>query len=67
MSHAVFEPLEDDSQWYAHIPGFGGLWAVGYTKEEAREELGSALEGWLHINATRGTGVAPVVDGIARS
>ena len=67
MSHAVFEPLEDEGQWYAHIPGFGGLWAVGKTKEEAKQELLSALDGWLYVNATKGTGSAPEVDGLSLS
>ena len=60
----MVEALEDENQWYAHIPGFGGLWAVGKTQEEARQELYLALDGWLYINATKGTGEAPVIDGL---
>jgi predicted RNase H-like HicB family nuclease len=65
IGHAVFEPLDDEGKWYAHIPGFGGLWAIGKTEEEARQELHSALDGWLYINAARGTGEAPVIDDLA--
>lgn len=64
MNHAVLEPLEDEDKWYAHIPGFSGLWAVGKTQEEARQELYLALDGWLHVNSFRGTGAAPTVDGL---
>jgi predicted RNase H-like HicB family nuclease len=67
MSHAVFEPVDGEDQWYAHIPGFGGLWAVGKTQEEAGQELHSALEGWLYMNATKGTGEAPMIDGLTLS
>jgi predicted RNase H-like HicB family nuclease len=64
IGHAVLEPLDYEGKWYAHIPGFGGLWAIGKTEEEARQELYSALDGWLYINATRGTGESPVIDGL---
>jgi predicted RNase H-like HicB family nuclease len=51
MRRAQYEPLEDGSGgWYAHIPGFEGLWASGPTVEEAREDLHDALDGWLTVN-----------------
>jgi predicted RNase H-like HicB family nuclease len=51
MRRAQYEPLEDGSGgWYAHIPGFEGLWASGPTVEEARADLHDALDGWLTVN-----------------
>ncbi|MFZ1121652.1 MAG: type II toxin-antitoxin system HicB family antitoxin [Candidatus Binataceae bacterium] len=51
MRRAQYERLQDGSGgWYAHIPGFEGLWASGPTIEEARAELYDALDGWLTVN-----------------
>jgi hypothetical protein len=48
---------------FATLPGFDGLWADGATEAEAREELESALEGWLWLGVYRHHRL-PVVDGI---
>lgn len=50
MRRAEYQPLEDARGWYAHIPGFEGLWATGPTVEDARKELYEALDGWLSVN-----------------
>jgi predicted RNase H-like HicB family nuclease len=62
MRHAEYERL-DTGEWYAHIPGCEGLWAIGATLEDARAELYSTLDGWLYVNAFNGTGSAPVFEG----
>jgi predicted RNase H-like HicB family nuclease len=50
MRHAEYERLEDGN-WYARIPGLPGLWASAKTVEDTRNELWSALEDWLYVNA----------------
>jgi predicted RNase H-like HicB family nuclease len=50
MSNAEYERL-DDGHWYAHIPGLPGRWASAKTVEDTRNELLSALEDWLFVNA----------------
>ena len=50
MRRAEYEKLEDGSGFYAHIPGFEGLWATGETVEDARKELYDALDGWITVN-----------------
>jgi predicted RNase H-like HicB family nuclease len=50
MRHAEYERLED-RDWYAHVPGLPGLWASAKTVEDIRNELLSALEDWLDVNA----------------
>ena len=50
MRHAEYERL-DGGDWYAHIPGLVGLWASAKTVEDTRNDLFSALEDWLYINA----------------
>ncbi len=51
MRRAQYELLEDGSnEWYAHIPGFEGLWATGPSVEEARADLYDALDSWLTAN-----------------
>ena len=49
MRKAEYEKL-DDGTFYAHIPGFEGLWANGPTVEDARDDLYEALDGWLYVN-----------------
>ena len=65
MKHAVLEHLPEENEWYAHIPEFVGLWATGATQEEAKRELFSALDGWLHVNAFHGTKTPPRIDGLS--
>ena len=50
MRLAEYEKLGDGT-FFAHIPGFEGLWANGPTIEDTRDELYEALDGWLYINA----------------
>jgi predicted RNase H-like HicB family nuclease len=51
MRRAQYEKIENGSGgWYAHIPGFEGLWASGQTIEDARAELYDALDAWLTVN-----------------
>jgi len=64
MRHAEYEQMEDGN-WYASIPGLKGLWATGQTKDEAKNELFSALDGWLYINAHVGKQPLPEFDGIS--
>jgi predicted RNase H-like HicB family nuclease len=64
MRHAQYEQMEDRT-WYASIPGLKGLWATGQTKDDATNELFSALDGWLYINAHVGKQPLPEFDGIS--
>jgi predicted RNase H-like HicB family nuclease len=50
MKRAELEWVEEDEQYYAHIPGLIGLWASGKTKKAVRKDLCSALDGWLCVN-----------------
>lgn len=49
MRRAEYERMES-GEWFAKIPGFEGLWASGKTIEDARNDLWSALDGWLYVN-----------------
>jgi predicted RNase H-like HicB family nuclease len=64
MRHAEYERLEEGG-WYAHIPGLPGLWASAGTVEDTRNDLLSALEDWLYVNAYVGHLELPQFDGIA--
>ena len=46
MKHAQYEILEDQT-FYGKIVGFQGVYANADTLEMCREELQSALEGWI--------------------
>ncbi len=64
MRHAEYERL-DDGNWYAHIPGLDGLWASAKTVEDTRNDLFSALEDWLYINAYIARLKLPEFDGVS--
>jgi len=64
MRHAEYERL-DDGDWYAHIPGLVGLWASAKTVEDTRNDLFSALEDWLYINAYIAQLKLPEFDGVS--
>ena len=49
MTQAEYERLSNES-WYAHIPGFSGLWASGPNIEDARADLFEALGERLALN-----------------
>ena len=64
MRQAQYEKSEEDG-WLATIPGFKGLWASGATIEDAREDLYSALDGWIAVHLLIGKNSLPEIDGIS--
>jgi predicted RNase H-like HicB family nuclease len=64
MRHAEYERLEE-GDWYAHIPGLPGLWASAKTVEDTRNDLFSALEDWLYVNAYVARCELPEFDGLS--
>jgi predicted RNase H-like HicB family nuclease len=63
LKQAEFEQTENGT-WFASIPGFDGLWAVGPTRESARLELFETLAGWLDVHMRIGNNKAPEVNGM---
>jgi predicted RNase H-like HicB family nuclease len=63
MRHARLEWLDDDREWYGHIPELPGVWATGPTEGDCLAELRSVLEDWLLIGLKMGHDIPPV-DGI---
>ncbi len=47
MNRAHYEIIEDESPIYGEIPVCRGVWAVGKTLEDCRDELESSLESWI--------------------
>ncbi len=47
LNKAKYEMMEDEKKFYAEIKDLRGVWAVGKTLEECRENLASTLEGWI--------------------
>ena len=54
MATAEFEQLEDSTEIYGEIPRCEGLWAVGESEAECREELRSSLEDWIEAKLSYG-------------
>ena len=47
LAQAKYEIIDDGKRFYGEIKTLRGVWATGKTLEECRENLISALEGWL--------------------
>jgi len=47
LRKARYEMIDNGKRFYGEIKELRGVWAVGKTLEECRENLSSALEGWL--------------------
>ena len=47
LNKAKYEMIDDGKKFYAEIKDLRGVWAVGKTLEECRENLASTLEGWI--------------------
>ena len=62
MKQATYELLEDNT-YYGEIPACEGVWSNQATLEECREELQSALEGWIILGLQLGH-FLPILDGI---
>jgi len=63
LKHAKFERMED-GRYFASIPDFDGLWAVGQTEAEATKELRDALDGWIDALVKIANQRPPIVDGV---
>ena len=62
LKHADYERMED-GRYFASIPQFDGLWAVGKDRAEAEADLRGALDNWLDVQIKIGQNKPPVIDG----
>ena len=62
MRYSTYEIL-DDQTFYGEIVGFQGVYANADALEQCREELQSALEGWIRLGL-RMAHPLPEVDGL---
>ncbi|MEK7128380.1 MAG: type II toxin-antitoxin system HicB family antitoxin [Patescibacteria group bacterium] len=47
LNKAKYEMINGGKSFYAEIKDLRGVWAVGKTLEECRDNLASTLEGWV--------------------
>jgi predicted RNase H-like HicB family nuclease len=62
MRRARYEIVEDDGSFYGEILSIPGVWANAETLEGRREELESALEGWVLLSIADHSPI-PEIDG----
>jgi predicted RNase H-like HicB family nuclease len=63
MTRANYEQMED-GRYFASIPNFDGLWAVGNTRDKAAHDLYQALDNWLDVHIKIGQQRPPEIDGV---
>lgn len=61
MRRAKYKILEDGS-YYGWIEELPGVWAIGSSLEECREELQSVIEDWLLLGLRLGHNITPIGD-----
>ena len=49
LNKARYELIEEGKRYYGETPSLKGVWAIGGTLEECRQNLLSAIEGWVII------------------
>lgn len=54
MSRTKYEVIDDEEPYYGEIPELEGVWALGKTLEECRNNLAEVIDGWLVIRLKRG-------------
>jgi predicted RNase H-like HicB family nuclease len=64
MRHAHYEMIDDADPFYGSIPLCQGVWAMGKSLQDCREELQSVLEDWI-VLGLRLSHPMPMIDGIA--
>jgi predicted RNase H-like HicB family nuclease len=62
MRHATYKPLNDGT-YFGEIAALPGLWGNGPSLESCREDLLSALQGWIILGLRMGDDL-PIIDGI---
>jgi len=60
LSNATYEIIEDEEPFYGEIPQLRGVWAVGKTLEECRENLKGVIEGWIALRLRLGIAIPPI-------
>ncbi len=61
LSKATYEIIEDEEPFYGEIPELRGVWAIGKTLEECRENLKGVIEGWIALRLLVGLAIPPNV------
>jgi len=63
MKKAQYKILEDDRTFFGWVDEIEGAWGNAVTLEECRDELESAIEGWLLVSFQHRLPI-PKLDGI---
>ena len=60
LQKALIRLLRGEEGFSARIPGFRGLIVFGGTELDARNELASALDGWIELSLRQGRGLPAI-------
>jgi predicted RNase H-like HicB family nuclease len=54
LRRARYEIIKDEEPYYGEVEELKGVWAVGKTLEECRNNLKDVIEGWILLSIKRG-------------
>jgi len=60
MSKAKYELIEDEEPYYGEVPELKGVWAIGKTLEEYRNNLVEVIDGWIIVRLRKGLPISPI-------
>ncbi len=58
LNKADYEIIDGGKRFYGEIKNLRGVWAVGKTLEECRQNLSTAIEGWLILRLKKNLPIA---------
>ena len=62
LNRAHYEIIEDEDPYYGEIAELQGIWAVGKSLEECRQNLREAVEGWILVSVKTGLPIPKMGD-----
>jgi predicted RNase H-like HicB family nuclease len=54
LKRARYEMIEDEEPYYGEVEELKGVWAIGKSLEECRNNLKEVIEGWILLSIKKG-------------
>jgi len=62
LKKAKYKIIDDEYPYFAEVPELEGVWAIGRTIEDCRNELIEVIEEWIVARLQRGLSI-PILNG----
>jgi predicted RNase H-like HicB family nuclease len=62
LKRARYEMIEDQEPYYGEVEELKGVWAIGKSLEECRNNLKEVIEGWILLSIKKGLPIPSLGD-----